>query len=427
MVSNGGEHFQYSILHPELARRAWIEVVDRPIVIDKRSVDVQRYGEFDWEWDRAQLNDYEQEDDVLKIGLWDPDGTTVYCEGTTMYSQRGGEVFGVSVGGRTKYEPAPGLFTAQVRALQGTPKFTFVVLGADLTNDVTLHVFSDKAAKCGDRFVHTEVLDLAHARVTLDGECLLKPGTLFVSTETDAKPWDTNDKVRIHVAGRNSPELRSVSPSQLPGEKPESQLSFVVRGRKFTKSSKVIATYLLTESIGHGPEMHFATEYISPTELHAKADATFTNYPVSESVGENRTGIRDSNALRIWVQGDESKFELSEPQDVAVLLNGQKPRNLAIITSVSPSPIQLMNRHSSEELKATVHGENFVPEVKVMAAFGFSDRNHRELRTEYVSPTTLHAWIPRQYWRKHKILFRLVVETAGGKLYTSQDGLKDDE
>jgi hypothetical protein len=428
MVSNGGEHFQYSILHPEKARRAWIEVMDRPILIDQRSVDVQRYGEFDWQWDRTQLNDYEQPDDVLKLGLWDPDGTTIYCVDTTMYSQRGGEVFGVTAGGRTKYELAPGLFTTEVRALRGTPNFTFEVLGADLTSDLVLHVFSDNGAQCQDRFLHTTVLDLAHARVTLDRECLLKPGTLFLSTVADAQALDMNSKVWVHIAGHNSSELRSVSPSQLSGEEPESQLSFVVRGRHFTTGSKVIASYMPTvTSIGHGPEMHFATEYISPNELHAKADASFSNYPVSESVCEDRTGQRDSCALRIWVQGDENKFELSEPRDVEVLVNGQKPRNFAIITSVSPYPIQLMSQHSSEELKVTVHGENFVPGVKVMSAFGFSDRNHKELRTEYVSPTTLHAWIPRQYWRKHKVMFRLVVETGDGKQYTSQDGLKEDE
>lgn len=427
MVSNGGEHFQYSILHPEAARRAWIEVVDRPIVIDKRAVDVQRYGEFDWHWDRTQINDYEQQDDVLKLGLWDPDGATIYCVDTTMYSQPGGEVFGVTVGGRTKYDLSPAIFTSQVRALQGTPSFSFDVVGADLTDDLELHVFSEKAAKCNDRYVHTDVLDLAHARVTLDSECLLTPGVLFLTTETDPKLYEFGSKVWIHVAGRHSPELRSISPAQVSGEEPQSQLSFVIRGRHFTRSSQVIADYMPSASIGHGPVMHFATEYISPTELHAKADDTFQNYPVSQSVGANFTGLRGSNALRIWVEGDENKFELSEPHDVDVLLLGHKPRNLAIIRSVSPYPIPLMTQHSAEELKVTVHGENFVPDNKVTSVFGFSELNHKTLRTEYVSSTTLQAWIPRQYWRKHKIVFRLVVESVGGKQYSSQDGLKDDE
>jgi hypothetical protein len=68
MVSNEGEHFQYSIIHPELARRAWIEVIDRPTVIDHKVVEVQRYGEFDWEWDHKQLNDWEQDEDNLGSG-----------------------------------------------------------------------------------------------------------------------------------------------------------------------------------------------------------------------------------------------------------------------------------------------------------------------------------------------------------------------
>jgi hypothetical protein len=47
---------------------------------------------------------------------------------------------------------------------------------------------------------------------------------------------------------------------------------------------------------------------------------------------------------------------------------------------------------------------------------------------EYVSPTLLRAWIPRQFWRKHQLRYQLVVETASGERFTRRvDHVADDE
>src|SRR5262249_42158395 len=133
------------------------------------------------------------------------------------------------------------------------------------------------------------------------------------------------------------------------------------------------------------------------------------------------------NPLRIWVEGDEKRFELSEFRDVRVQpLPGQRVRPTAVITSVSPLPVRLMTDHSPEELNLTIHGENFIPENKAMAAFGNSAKNQRDLRTEFVSATTLHAWVPRQYWRKHHIVYRLTIETSSGHRYIRKVESKDD-
>jgi len=134
-------------------------------------------------------------------------------------------------------------------------------------------------------------------------------------------------------------------------------------------------------------------------------------------------------------------LELSQPFDVTLRPTGRplpggrlsesdfrrwKPKT-AIVTAVSPFPIGLMNEHSPEELAVSIRGENFSSEDKVMFSFGNNANNDKEVRSQYISPTTLRAWLPRQFWRKHAVCYRLVVETKEGKRYTSQVDEKDED
>jgi hypothetical protein len=422
MVSNEGEHFQYSIIHPELARHAWIEVIDRPTVIDEKVVDVQRYGEFDWEWDHKPLNDWEQDEDNLTLSLWDPDGETLTCDGLAISAQRGGEVSRMTVGARKNFEPYPRLAASEVRVAQGSAESSFEVTGSDFTAGAKLHVHSEKAVVCEDRFVHIDVHDLAHARVTVESECFRKPGIFYLSSDSGNDVYG-DERVWVHVASKTSPVLRSVSPPKLAADNPQDKLTLVVHGSRFTKDSDVYAGYLPTASLFEQPQVPFDTEYVSPTELRVTVDPQFGSDPLGGKVWP------EHDALRLWVKGSDDKFELSEFRDLEVdaLPSQVRPRKTAVITSVSPFPVRLMNEFSPEELQITIHGENFVPENKAMAAFGNSANNNLALRTEYVSPTTLHAWIPREYWRKHHIVYQFVVETTAGRQYTTRTELKEDD
>jgi hypothetical protein len=92
----------------------------------------------------------------------------------------------------------------------------------------------------------------------------------------------------------------------------------------------------------------------------------------------------------------------------------------AVVTSVSPFPIKLMNERSPSELAVTIHGENFVPADKVRFSFWGQTINDREAHSEYISATQLQAWIPRQLWRKHQVSYRLVMEAKSGQRYVQQ-------
>src|ERR1700751_1943972 len=116
-VSDDGRHFFYSIPHPEQVRRAWIEVLDRPLLLERKPIAIQASGGLDWEWNRSALNDYEQPEDNLWLSIWDPNGETVTCDvNTVMRSEPGGIVTGVTVGARQELIPMPALAGTLVRA-----------------------------------------------------------------------------------------------------------------------------------------------------------------------------------------------------------------------------------------------------------------------------------------------------------------------
>ena len=420
VVTKDGEHFQYSIAHPERVLKAWIEVLDRPALIDQKTVEVQASGEFDWEWNWALVNEA-QDDDQLELGLWDPDGHTLICDGLAIRAQPGGEVAKTIAGGRTSFDPQPELEQAELRVVQGSGDFSFAVTGTDLAPGAKMHIFSDKSGKCTDDFVHTQVIDLAHARVTVLGECFREPGVLFLSANPEAKNFDS-DNVWLHVASRTGPKLKTVASAPVSEKERDAQLSLILQGSNFQKDSEVVASYMPSGGIA-GSQIPFDTEYISPTKLRATV-TTNEDDLVGESLGLDRTGVVDSYALRLWVRGNEEKFELSEARDVPVQLDPGKRRKLAVISSIEPFPIRLMNEHSPAELKITIHGENFVRENKVMAHYGYLAE---DLRTEYVSSSTLRAWIPREHWRKHHVVYRLVVETDKGRRHSREVESKDDE
>jgi hypothetical protein len=100
-VSNYGRHFVYSVAHPESVREAWIEILDRPMLLGKKPVPVQANGTLDWEWDRSPLNFYEQPEDNLELSIWDPSGETIICDiNGLMTAHPGGPVSSTTVGAR---------------------------------------------------------------------------------------------------------------------------------------------------------------------------------------------------------------------------------------------------------------------------------------------------------------------------------------
>jgi hypothetical protein len=265
-------------------------------------------------------------------------------------------------------------------------------------------------------------VNFSHARVSVDSECLQNPGILSISTDGARE-----NSIVLHVAGRRSPMLTLVLPAVLPEDMRQDKLILVLHGRGFTESSTVYAGYSPDAGDYSTDQLSLETVYVSPTELRVTAHPDSDQSMVSEK-------MPSGERLRLWVKGDEEKYELSEPRDLSFRPAAGsfklqpigdiefRPgrQKTPVVTAVSPFPIPLMNAHSPEELKVTIQGERFVPEDKVRFAFGQQADMDREVRTEYVSPTMLRAWLPRQLFRKHQIVYRLVVETTTGQHYARQ-------
>jgi hypothetical protein len=423
-VSNYGRHFVYSLAHAESVREAWIEMLDRPMLLGKKSVPVQASGTLDWEWDRSPLNFYEQPEDNLELSIWDPNGETITCDiNGVMTAHPGGLVSSTTVGARGRLAPYPRLNPSFVRAAQGGEAITFDVTGGDLGPRTKFQVRAPRGGRCDNQSMHAEVLDFAHARVTVAADCLVRPGILLVSTDGDEER-----AASVHVASRTSPVLLRVSPSHIPENMRQDQLRLVLRGAGFNEESIVYAGYNPDAGDYSTDQLSLETEYVSPTELRVRV---YANQAGDDTVGAK---VLSGDSLRIWVKGKEEKFQLSEAYDVTLRppathdislpLAGLVFRPLrpttAVVTSVSPFPIRLMNDRSPGELEVTIHGENFVPEDKVRFSFGGQTTNDREVRSEYVSATQLRAWIPRQLWRKHQLTYRLVVQAKSGQRYVQQ-------
>src|SRR5882757_1771062 len=169
--TDGGTHFNYSISHPELVRSAWIEVLDRPLVLARKSVAIQPYGELTWDWNQSFVNFFVQPEDNLVLSIWDPQGETITCDANTvMTSHPGGVVSSTTVGARQKMSADPRLTPSFTRVTPRSDAVTLEVTGADLNALAKFHVQPSKGARCSDKSLHAEVLDFAHARVTLAAE-----------------------------------------------------------------------------------------------------------------------------------------------------------------------------------------------------------------------------------------------------------------
>jgi hypothetical protein len=61
-----------------------------------------------------------------------------------------------------------------------------------------------------------------------------------------------------------------------------------------------------------------------------------------------------------------------------------------------------------------VRGKNFRPNVTVVAS-NDGGGVFNKLKTVFVSPEELRAWLPQGMWRTHRLSFRFVVQTEKRK------------
>ena len=84
---------------------------------------------------------------------------------------------------------------------------------------------------------------------------------------------------------------------------------------------------------------------------------------------------------------------------------------VAEIFSVSPYPVPLMEMGEVSATELLVHGQNFNHSQLVVAVI---DGKESKLKTLFVSPDELHAWLPAKYWSLQKLRYRFVLHSNEG-------------
>ena len=401
----------YSISSLRDVHGAWIEVWDRPKELSRQAVSITLEGKAPC----ANCLDAEQTPRELEISIFDPAEPLICIDDCRAGTPPSGDyVSELQVGKQPGEdydegeEPAyliedPELTGAAIRMVEGSRSADVLLSGEDLIQSSRVYVV-DKTAppknKASRTYLYSRTLDLRHVEVTIPSHLLDKAGVLTVYAKDT---WEGKEAAaprtgqKIIVASKDSPVINSVEPHVLHCCGPqESDVTVVLRGRGFTEHSEVI--------FADEPYTHPGVDFVSPNELRV----TIPGIKLKDEGGR----YARATPLRLCVVN--GPLQLSASAELHVLPSAKFKREPlpAVIRSITPYPVPMMDFQSPESLTMEISGDNFRPDDVVAVDNHVSDRIR--LKTQYVSPHHLRAWLPRESWRKHRISFRLIVQTSAG-------------
>ena len=392
---------------------AWLEVWDRPKRLFRTEIPVKTDGQILWAPDEA----YPTTPETLSLAIYDAELPEFCVDNPCSGPSFGHIVSEVAVGNSTgeqlgfaKLEGPP------IILKESGDKTDVIATGEDLPADMKVILFeqdenADKTQWIFRAYLNAEAIDLRHTKISIPLGYLLKPTVLGLvahdaTVEMDAEALSKLfPEQEIYVASKDSPVINSVAPSSIRSDAGKNDdVPVTLRGTGFTQESQAI--------FGTPSQMNLGlnggnAEFVSPQELRA--------YIPSYLLTLN--GLFASNEpIRVLVT-EENPVKISEPRDIEVLpAPSQKVApKAAAINSVAPFPIPLMDAHSPRYEIVEIEGENFRPDDRVVVVLD-PDRpfSGARLKTEFISETKLRAWLPREFWRKHQLSYRLLLKTAAG-------------
>lgn len=402
---------RYSISSLQGVQGAWIEVRDRPKRLSRQAVSVRLEGEASC----ANCLDAGETPRELRLLIFDaeePSYCIDYCAPGTLMN--GAYVSELQVGKQPEEdydeseEPAylmdyPELTGDPIRVVEGTGSTDVVLSGEDLIQSSRVYAVGENMPprdKASRTYLYSRTLDLRHVEVTLPSDMLGKPGVLTAYAKDS---WEGREAAaprtgqKIIVASKDSPVINSIEPEELRccGSR-ESDVTVVLRGSGFTEHSKV--------TFADETYTHPGVNFVSPDELRV----TIPGSKLKDGGG------RYTRATTLMLTVVNGPLQLSAPAELRVLPSAKFKREPlpAAIRAITPYPIPMMDFQSPEFLNLEISGDNFRPNDVVAIDNKISDRVR--LKTEYVSSHRLRAWLPRDSWRKHRLSFRLIVQTSAG-------------
>jgi len=391
---------------------AWIEVWDRPKRLFRTAVPVKTDGQIPWNPDYP----YPTTPEMLSLAIYDAELPEFCIDNPCSGPSFGSNVSSVVVGNTTSESTGNAeLEGPPIRLQEGGDVTDVIATGRDLPPDMKVILVEKDDTTENYRWIfreylNIEVIDLRHIKVTVPFGYLVRPGVYGLVGQDASFEMDANalskltPQQELYVASKDSPVISSVEPSSVRSDAAKrDDVEVTLRGRGFTKESLAVFGTASTVQMGLGGG---DADFVSSQEIHAKIPYYLL------TVGP----FASNEPIRGWVT-DDNTLKISEPVEIQVLpAPAQKvaPR-AAAINSVSPFPIPLMDAHSPKYQIVEIEGENFRPDDRVEAVL---DPDHpgeySPLKTEFISEVKLRAWLPREFWRKHQLSYRLLLKTAAG-------------
>jgi len=380
--------FTYHLSDAKSVSAARVEVWDRPQRLYAKQVPVQEEGQIEWRKEPAKTP-WE-----LLLAVHDPDELRqpVHVLVGGMRDKGGG--------------PPPLLLPSQFFILEeGGGSAALTIQGEQVSPAIYFVLLEQEAS---GTWIAREDLpgvltDLQHVQVQIPSSYLSRPTVLklesmppgFISPGSEENP--TPRSVTVHVTSKNRPTLTGIEPASIPADSVAQGLTLRLFGSGFTPDSRAVDAF--TEN-AHTTK----TLFVSPNELQVKVQPTYL-------LVNSDTTIAPIIQFRV-TNGDE--LHVSDAQEFHILPTAARPvrsRPTSSINSVSPYPVELMDSGSPAFLELSVYGDNFQEDQFVYAS---TDEQGAKLKTEYISPHELRAFLPRGLWQIHHYSFRLVTQTPTG-------------
>lgn len=423
---------EYHVPDPAQITDAWIEVWDRPLLVFRQQVSAVG-GKMLWE------DDTDSPPKKLEIALMDPDYKPQYicidgCDPEDLKKIRPTSNLVVGIG-PDEDPPYPELQMQSARVLTGSGRLETVLNGLYLNpvNRLLVAEFDPvKRAYNHLQFLPFEFLDLYHLKVVVPSFLLQQPRILVFSVMPPAEdgreqepvfdgtfkgwlPGPSSDySASLVVAQPQSPVIERMEPKELHADADEFQsasgteaqqssydeqhgVHVRVQGQGFDRDSQVFS--------GADPfsGQRLPTEFVSPHELRFWLESS------------KFKGLAGYTAI-VWVTNQNESCAISNPVPFNILpAVGTPPPVLGgDILVTEPYPIPLIRQEAPKEMEFIIRGKNFRPNVTVVAS-NDGGGAFTNLKTLFVSPEELRAWLPQAMWRTHRFSFRFVVRTKKGE------------
>lgn len=421
---------EYRVPDPAQITDAWIEVWDRPLLVFRQQVSAAG-GKMLWE------DDTDAPPGKLEIALLDPDYKPEYicfdnCDPEDLKKTLPTSNLIVGIG-PDEDPPYPELQMQSTRVVAGSGGLEIVLNGLYLTPAARLLVAEFDPVKRAYKhlqFLPFEFIDLYHLKVSVPSFLLQQPRVLVFSVMRPVDDRGEQDPVfdgtfkswfpgtsyynaSLIVARPQSPAVDRLEPKELRADADEfqsatgteAQQSFSdehgvhvhVHGQGFNRDSQAF--------VGADPfsGQRLPTEFLSPQELR---------FWVESGKFKGSTG----ETVPLWISNQKESCAISNPVTLTILpaVGTPPPVPGGEITVTEPYPIPLIRQDAPKEMQFILRGKNFRPNVTVVAS-NDGGGAFTNLKTLFVSPEELRAWLPQAMWRIHRLSFRFVVRTKTGE------------